>query len=50
MQGVEYKIERAIKARSAGSLLFPDDFAGKVSADSIRKALQTLKDNGLISF
>jgi len=48
MQGVEYKIERAIKARTAGSLLFPDDFAGKGSADSIRKALQTLKDNGLI--
>lgn len=48
MQGVEYKIERAIKARTAGSLLFPDDFAGKGSADSIRKALQALKDRGLI--
>ena len=48
MQGVEYKIERAIKARAAGSLLFPDDFDGKGLADSIRKALQTLKDNGLI--
>lgn len=48
MQGVEYKIERAIKARTVGSLLFPDDFAGKGSADSIRKALQALKDKGLI--
>ena len=48
MQGVEYKIERAIKARATGSLLFPDDFAGKGSADSIRKALQALKDKGLI--
>lgn len=48
MQGVEYKIERAIKSRAAGSLLFPDDFAGKGSADSIRKALQALKDKGLI--
>lgn len=48
MQGVEYKIERAIKARTTGSLLFPDDFAGKGSADSIRKALQALKDKGLI--
>ena len=48
MQGVEYKIERAIKARAAGSLLFPDDFANKGSADSIRKALQALKDKGLI--
>jgi len=48
MQGVEYKIERAIKAREAGSLLFPDDFSSKGSADSIRKALQALKDKGLI--
>jgi len=29
-------------------LLFPDDFADKGSADSIRKALQALKDKGLI--
>jgi ribosomal protein S19E (S16A) len=48
MQGVEYKIERAIMARSVGSLLFPDDFAGKGSADSVRKALQLLKERGLI--
>jgi hypothetical protein len=48
MQGVENKIERAIKARSAGSLMFPDDFAGKGSADSVRKALQSLKERGLI--
>jgi ribosomal protein S19E (S16A) len=48
MQGVEYKIERAIKARVAGTLLFPDDFTDKGSADSIRKALQALKDKGLI--
>jgi hypothetical protein len=48
MQSVEYKIERSIKARAAGSLLFPDDFAEKGSADSIRKALLVLKDKGLI--
>jgi len=48
MQGVEYKIEKSIKVRAAGSLLFPDDFADKGSADSIRKALQALKDKGLI--
>ena len=48
MQGVEYKIERSIKARAAGSLLLPDDFTDKGSADSIRKALQALKDKGLI--
>jgi len=48
MHSVEYKIERAIKARATGSLLFPDDFAGKGSADSIRKALLALKDKGQI--
>ncbi len=48
MQSVEYKIERSIKVRPKGSLLFPDDFAEKGSADSIRKALQALKDKGLI--
>jgi hypothetical protein len=48
MQSVEYKIEKSIKARATGSLLFPDDFAGKGSADSIRKALLVLKDKGLI--
>lgn len=48
MQSVEYKIERSIKAKPKGSLLFPDDFADKGSADSIRKALQALKDKGLI--
>lgn len=48
MQSVELKIERSIKARQKGSLLFPDDFADKGSADSIRKALQALKDKGLI--
>lgn len=48
MQSVEYKLERSIKAKPKGSLLFPDDFADKGSADSIRKALQALKDKGLI--
>ena len=48
MQGVEFKIERTIKAKAAGSLIFPDDFADQGSAASIRKALQALKDKGLI--
>ena len=48
MQGVEYKIERKIKAKERGSLLFPDDFAEQGSAESIRKALQALKVKGLI--
>ncbi len=48
MQGVEYKIERKIRARDRGSLLFPDDFTDQGSAESIRKALQALKNKGLI--
>lgn len=48
MQGVEYKIERRIKTKERGSLLSPDDFADTGSAESIRKALQALKDKGLI--
>jgi hypothetical protein len=48
MQGVEYKIERKIRARDRGFLLFPDDFTDQGSAESIRKALQALKNKGLI--
>lgn len=48
MQSVEYKIAKSIKAKPFGSLIFPDDFADKGSADSIRKALQALKNKGLI--
>ncbi len=48
MQGVEYKIERKIKTKERGSLLFPDDFTEQGSAESIRKALQALKVKGLI--
>jgi ribosomal protein S19E (S16A) len=45
---VEYKVEKAIKSKPRGSLLFPDDFSQKGSAESVRKALQSLKEKGLI--
>jgi hypothetical protein len=48
MQSVESKIEKAIKARPVGFLLFSEDFSDKGSAESVRKALQSLKDKGFI--
>lgn len=49
IQSVEYKIELTIKSKPRGFLLFPEDFAAKGSAESIRKALQNLKEKGLIN-
>jgi hypothetical protein len=48
VQSVEYKIEKSIKSRPKGQLLFPDDFNHLGSADSVRKALQSLKEKGFI--
>ena len=49
MQSVEYKIEKTIKSKPRGSLLFPDDFSQKGSAESVRKALQNLKEKGIMN-
>ncbi|MFA9390003.1 MAG: DUF6088 family protein [Prolixibacteraceae bacterium] len=48
MQSVEYKIEKSIKSRPRGQLIFPQEFSDKGSADSVRKALHLLKEKGLI--
>lgn len=48
MQSVEFKIELAIKSKPRGFLLFPEDFSDKGSAESIRKALQSLKEKKVI--
>ncbi|MCK4920471.1 MAG: hypothetical protein KAS71_05455 [Bacteroidales bacterium] len=48
MQSVEYKIEKTIKSKPKGSLLFPEDFSHRGSAESVRKALQNLKEKGII--
>lgn len=48
MQSVESKIEKSIKSKPRGFLILSDDFAHKGSAESIRKALQNLKEKGLI--
>jgi len=47
-QSVEYKVEKTIISKPRGCLLFPDDFSHRGSADSVRKALQHLKEKGLI--
>ncbi len=48
MESVEYKIEKSIKSKPRGSLLFIEDFSHRGSAESIRKALQNLKEKGLV--
>lgn len=48
MQSVEYKIEKTIKSKPRGRLLFPEDFSHLGSAESVRKALQNLKERGII--
>jgi hypothetical protein len=48
MESVEYKIEKTIKSKPRGSLFFVEDFSHRGSAESIRKALQNLKEKGLV--
>ena len=48
MQSVENKIEKTIKSKPKGYLLFSEDFSHRGSAESVRKALQNLKEKGLI--
>ena len=49
MASVESSIEKSIKARSRGNLLFPEDFSTYGSSEAIRKALQRLEDKGVIA-
>lgn len=49
VQSIEDQIEKSIKAKPRGTLLFPEDFnRSGGSAAAIRKALQRLKEQGLI--
>lgn len=48
MQSIEYKIDKVIKSKPKGTLVFPDDFTKIGSSESIRKALQRLEDKGAI--
>ena len=48
MESVEFQIEKKIKAKSKGTLFFPDDFSRLGSSESIRKALQRLEEKKII--
>ncbi len=48
MQSVASKIKRVINSKPRGELFFPGDFSDMGSSDSVRKALQQLKEKGLI--
>jgi DNA-binding GntR family transcriptional regulator len=48
MQSIESNIEKAIKSKSKGSLLLPDDFRLLGSSEAIRKALQRLQEKQII--
>jgi hypothetical protein len=48
MQKTEENIEKSIKRKPKGTLLFPDDFAMLGTSVAIRKALQRLREKGLI--
>ena len=49
MQSIESKIEKAIKTKGKGILLFPDDFSQLGSSEAIRKSLQRLEEKGEIT-
>lgn len=48
MSSIEGQIEKSIKAKPRGTLLFPEDFSRLASSTAIRKALQRIKERGLI--
>ncbi len=48
MQSVEKQIEKSIKGKPKGSLLFPEDFMRYGSSDAIRKSLDRLKNKLVI--
>jgi len=49
MQSVENQIEKSIKSKPRGFLLFPDDFTSYGSSDAIRKALGRLEGKQVIT-
>lgn len=48
MESVEKKIERSIKAKPAGMILFPDDYLNFGSSEAVRKALDRLQDKKML--
>lgn len=48
MSNTERNIEKRIKSKARGSLLFPDDFGEFGTPEAVRKALQRLREKGVI--
>lgn len=48
MQSIEKQIERSIKSKPLGSLVFPDDYLSFGSSDAVRKALDRLQDKNVL--
>ncbi len=48
MQSIEKQIEKSIKGKPKGTLVFPDDFLGYGSSEAIRKALDRLENKKTI--
>jgi hypothetical protein len=48
MQSIEKTIERSIKSKPMGTLIFPDDYLSFGSSDAVRKALGRLEDRKVI--
>lgn len=48
MQSIEKTIERSIKSKPMGTLIFPDDYLSFGSSDAVRKALGRLDDRKVI--
>jgi hypothetical protein len=48
MSNRERNIDKYIRSRSRGSLLFPDDFGEFGTPEAVHKALQRLREKGVI--
>jgi len=48
MVSIEYRIEKHIKSKSRGVIMFPDDFSIFGTSESVRKSLQRLVEKNII--
>ena len=46
--GTEKQIERRVKSKHRGSLMFPEDFSTYGSSEAVRKALERLEDKNVL--
>lgn len=48
MLSIEKQIERSVKSKPRGTLVFPEDFSSYGSSDAVRKALDRLEDRHVL--